>query len=163
MIARLVPHPRLSLLLTLIWLVLAGQPGLGSLVLGGVLGILIPLLTAPYWPGRPSVPNLPRLAAYVALVGLDIVISNLLVARLVLFMPNARLRPAWISVPLELTSPEAIAVLAATITVTPGTVCADLAGDSRALLIHCLHAPDPDAVRAAIKSRYEARLQRIFA
>ncbi|MDP3961325.1 MAG: Na+/H+ antiporter subunit E [Pseudorhodobacter sp.] len=163
MITRLLPHPRLALLLTLIWLVLVDQPGLGSLVLGSVLGLLTPLLTAPYWPGRPSVPNLPRLAAYVALVGLDIVISNLVVARLVLFMPNARLRPAWISVPLELTSPEAIAVLTATITLTPGTVCADLSGDGRALLIHCLHAPDPDALRAAIKSRYEARLQRIFA
>lgn len=163
MIARLVPHPRLALLLTLIWLVLVGQPGLGSLVLGGVLGVLIAHLTAPYWPGRPSEPNLPRLAAYVALVGLDIVISNLVVARLVLLVPNARLRPAWVSVPLELTSPEAIAVLAATITLTPGTVCADLAGDGRALLIHCLHAPDPDAVRTAIKARYEARLQRIFA
>jgi len=32
----------------------------------------------------------------------------------------------------------------------------------RALLIHALHAPDPDAIRAEIKSRYEARLLRIF-
>jgi multicomponent K+:H+ antiporter subunit E len=32
----------------------------------------------------------------------------------------------------------------------------------RALLIHSLHAPDPDAVRDGIKSRYEARLKRIF-
>jgi len=163
MIARLFPHPALTLLLTLTWLMLVGQPGLGNLVLGGVLGILIPLLTAPYWPGRQSVPNLPRLAAYVALVGLDIVISNLVVARLVLFMPDARLRPAWIAVPLDLTSPEAIAVLAATVTLTPGTVCADLSADRRALLVHCLHAPDPEAVRQAIKARYEARLKRIFA
>lgn len=162
MIARLLPHPLLTLLLTLIWLALVNQPGLGSLVLGGVLGILIPLLTAPYWPDRPILHNLPAVAGYIAVVGWDIVISNLVVARLVLFMPNARLRPAWISLPLALTSREAIAVLAATITLTPGTVCADLSGDDRALLIHCLHAPDPDAVGATIKARYEARLQRIF-
>jgi len=163
MIAKLLPHPGLTLLLILTWLALVGQPGLGSLVLGGALGVVIPMLTAPYWPNRPRLRSLPDLAGYIAIVGLDIVTANLVVARLVLLAPNARLRPAWISLPLELTSPEAIAVLAATIALTPGTVCADLSGDGRALLIHCLHAPDPEAVRAAIKSRYEARLQRIFA
>ena len=46
---------------------------------------------------------------------------------------------------------------------TPGTLTADLSADGRLLLVHALHAPDPDAVRDEIKSRYEARLQRIFA
>jgi multicomponent K+:H+ antiporter subunit E len=32
----------------------------------------------------------------------------------------------------------------------------------RALLIHCLNAPDPDAVVAEIKDRYERRLKEIF-
>jgi len=32
----------------------------------------------------------------------------------------------------------------------------------RALLVHALHAPDPDATRDDIKARYESRLQRIF-
>ena len=53
-------------------------------------------------------------------------------------------------------------MLAATITLTPGTVTADMSACGRALLIHSLHAPDPDAVRDEIKSRYEARLKRIF-
>ncbi len=76
--------------------------------------------------------------------------------------PTASLQPAWITVPLDLNTPEAITVLAGTITLTPGTVTADLAADGRALLVHCLHAPDPDSVRDEIKSRYEARLMRIF-
>ena len=66
------------------------------------------------------------------------------------------------NVPLDLTSPEGITVLAATITLTPGTVTADVSQNGNALLVHCLHAPDPDAVVADIKSRYEARLLRIF-
>jgi multicomponent K+:H+ antiporter subunit E len=45
---------------------------------------------------------------------------------------------------------------------TPGTLTADISADGRALLIHSLHAPDPDSIRADIKSRYEARLKRIF-
>ena len=45
---------------------------------------------------------------------------------------------------------------------TPGTVTADMTADGTTLLIHSLHAPDPDAIRDDIKSRYEARLKRIF-
>ena len=84
------------------------------------------------------------------------------VARIVLFMPRRDLRPAWIVIPLELRRPEAITSLAATITLTPGTVSCDLSEDGRALLVHCLHAPDPDAVRIEIQERYEARLKEIF-
>ena len=77
-------------------------------------------------------------------------------------MPRARIQSAWIPIPLDLTTPEAISLLAGTITMTPGTLTADLSAARRALLVHALHAPDPDAVRDDIKTRYEARLKRIF-
>jgi len=41
-------------------------------------------------------------------------------------------------------------------------VSSDVAADGRSLLVHCLDAPDPDAVRDEIKTRYEARLKEIF-
>ena len=78
-------------------------------------------------------------------------------------MPAAQIKSAWITVPITLTSPEAIALLAGTITMTPGTLTADLSACGRVLLIHALHAPNPDAVCRDITSRYESRLQRIFA
>ena len=53
-------------------------------------------------------------------------------------------------------------MLAGTITLTPGTLSADLSRDGRSLLVHALHAPDPDAVRDDIKNRYERRLKEIF-
>ena len=102
------------------------------------------------------------MVGYVAIVVYDIVKSNFIVARIVLFMPNDRIRSAWITVPLDLRSPEAISLLAGTITMTPGTLTADFSACGRVLLIHCLHAPNPDAVRDEIKTRYEARLKRIF-
>ena len=49
------------------------------------------------------------------------------------------------------------------ITLTPGTLSCDLSQDRDALLVHCLHAPDPEAVLEEIKTRYEARLKEIFA
>ena len=90
------------------------------------------------------------------------IVANFQVARIVLFMPRAKIQSAWITVPLDLTSPEAISLLAGTITMTPGTLTADMSACGRALLVHALHAPDPDATRDDIKARYESRLQRIF-
>lgn len=159
---RILPHPYLSAMLFVIWLLLVNSVKTGSLVMAAILAILIPLLTAPYWPDRPRIRNWPAAVAYVALVFWDIVVANVQVARMIVFWPVSRFRPAWFTVPLDLTSPEAITVLAGTITMTPGTLTADIAADGRSLLIHTLHTDDADATRDGIKSRYETRLKRIF-
>ena len=162
MLKKLLPHPGLTLLLILAWLMLVNEFKWGSLVFGTILGVILPLFTAAYWPDRPVIRNWFAAAEFVLIVLYDIVKSNITVALIVLFRPRAGLQPAWVTVPLDLRSPEAITVLAGTITMTPGTVTADLSADGRALLIHCLDASDPDAVRDDIKMRYEARLKRIF-
>ncbi len=160
---RLYPHPVLSATLTLLWLLLANSWTLGSLLLALVLATLIPQLTARWSPDRPRVLRPFALLAYILLVVRDVITASFQVAGIILFLPADRIRSAWISVPLDLTSPEAISLLAGTITMTPGTLTADLSADGRALLVHALHAPDPDAIRDEIKTRYEARLKRIFA
>lgn len=160
---RVFPHPYLSLTLVVLWFLLVNQWKLGSLVMALITGTVIPLLTSAWWPDRPRIRRPFALAAYVALVLWDVIVANFQVARIVLFMPRDRIRSAWITVPLDLTQPEAISLLAGTITMTPGTLTADLSADGRALLVHALHAPDPAAVRDDIKARYESRLQRIFA
>jgi multicomponent K+:H+ antiporter subunit E len=91
----------------------------------------------------------------------DIVLSNLEVARRVLG-PEARLRPGFVWVPLAVRNPYAITTLAAIITLTPGTVSAELSADRRYLLVHALHLEDPEALVRAIKARYEAALLEIF-
>lgn len=162
MLARLLPHPYLTVLLAVVWVMLVNSITLGTVVFGLILGLVLPIFTAAYWPDRPKMRNWPGVVAYFLLVCWDIVVANVAVARIILFMRNDALRPAWIAVPLNLRTPEAITVLAGTITMTPGTVSCDLSADGRALLVHCLHAPDPDAVRDGIKARYEDRLREIF-
>ena len=162
MIHRLFPHPGLSVLLALIWIALSNSASRGTLVLAVILGLGIPLLTARYWPDRPRLRSPLRMLGYLGLVLWDVIVANIQVARIVLFMPPDQIRSAFITVPIDLPTPEAVSLLAGTITLTPGTLTADVSADGRALLIHALHAPDPDATRADIKTRYEARLKRIF-
>lgn len=162
MIRRAVPPPYLSALLFIIWFLLVNDPKIGSILMAAFLAITIPLLTAAYQPGQPRIRSLPALFAYLALVLWDIILANIQVARIILFMPRDSIRSAWIAVPIDLQSPEAISLLAGTITMTPGTLTADMSSCGRVLLIHSLHAPDPDAIRDDIKSRYESRVKRIF-
>ena len=162
MIRRILPHPFMSVLIVLVWMALVNRFAWGSLVFAAMLAVAVPLFTAPYWPGKPRVRRPLKLVAYTALVIWDIIRANVDVAKIVLFTSSSDLRPAWVVVPLDLESAEGITVLAATITLTPGTVTADVSGNGNALLVHCLHAPDPAAIVADIKSRYESRLKEIF-
>ncbi|WP_146344274.1 Na+/H+ antiporter subunit E [Falsiphaeobacter marinintestinus] len=162
LLARIFPHPHLTILLTVVWLLMVNKFSLNSLVFGLFLGIVIPFLTRPYWPDRPQLLSWPRVVEYVLVVLWDIVVANFIVARIVLFKPNAKRSPGWVCVPIELRAPEAITVLAGTITMTPGTLTADLSDEGHCLLIHCLDAPDPAAIRDEIKQRYERRLKEIF-
>lgn len=159
---RLIPHPGLSVLLVIVWLLMANSLTFGGLLIGMVIGIVLPIFTAPFWPGRPDV-NYRAGLSYFGLVLWDIVVANFKVAAIILFKRNRDLKPAWLVIPMELDTPEAITVFAGTISLTPGTVSTDVSACGKYLLVHALDVDDPDADIARIKTRYEARLQRVFA
>ena len=162
LLMRIFPHPLLSLVLAVVWVLLLNDFSIGNFVFGLILGIAIAKISSPYWPGRPEIRNPLAIMEYGLVVLWDIVVSNVQVAYLVLFRRSESLRSRFITIPLDLKSPEAIAVLAGTITMTPGTVSSDLSADGRSLLVHCLETDDPEGAVATIKSRYESRLKRIF-
>jgi len=76
--------------------------------------------------------------------------------------PLGRLRPRFVAVPLDVTHPNAIALLASIITMTPGTVSCDVRVGERRILVHALDVDDPDALVRQIKFRYEQPLSEIF-
>lgn len=158
----LFPHPVLTLLLTVVWILLQNSFSAGMAVFGLILGIIIPRLTAAFWPERPNGVRYEKIIPYALLVLWDIMVANVQVAWIVLTVSNDKLKPAWITIPLELRQPEAITLLAGTITLTPGTVTADISQSGHYLLVHVLHTDDPQSEVDSIKTRYEARLKEIF-
>lgn len=158
---RLLPHPVLSLALAVIWLLLVNSLAPAHILLGGLLGWAIPLFTQAFWPDRVRIRKPLTLLRFTAVVVWDIVMANVVVARLILGRP-AQLRPAFVVMPLDLTSDLAISLLANTICLTPGTVSALLAPDRKTLLIHALDVDDSAALIATIQARYEAPLKEVF-
>jgi multicomponent K+:H+ antiporter subunit E len=158
---RLLPHPLLSVAIVLTWIALARDASPGHLLLAGVLGIVIPLFTARFSPEPALVRRAGTALRLLLTVGWDIVVANLAVAKLVLG-PKSRLRPAFLDVPLDTEHPFAIGLLASIITMTPGTVSCAVDRERGLIHVHALDAPDPAAVAADIKVRYERPLKEIF-
>ena len=155
---RWLPHPIVSFFVLVVWLGLYSSLAPLHLLSGVVLAVLMPLLVgraldAPVTVRRPAVA-----LRLVAVVLWDIIVANLAVARRVLG-PLARLRPGFIEVPLDLEHPDAVALLASIIAITPGTVVADVDDARTRILVHVLDLEDPEQLVAEIKDRYERPLK----
>jgi len=156
------PAPWLSLALLLVWLFLNDSLAPGQILLGGLLGFLIPLFTNRFWP-EPARLRRPFLfVRFVWLVLFDIVVANFQLVPVILG-PSRAVKPVFIRVPLEVADELAITVLAAAITLTPGTVAAEVDPDRRFILVHAVNQGDPAALCDKIKTRYESLVKEIFA
>lgn len=159
---RWLPHPTLSVVMVVVWMLLNNGLEIGQLALGIFLGWMIPWMTQAFWPETLSLNKPLVLLKFAAVVFMDIIIANLILMVRILG-PVDKLQPAFFKVPLDIDHEFAIAMLASTISLTPGTVSADLSLDGRYLLIHNLHVLDLEAEIRLIKQRYEAPLKEIFA
>jgi multicomponent K+:H+ antiporter subunit E len=159
--ARLLPAPLSSAVIFVSWLLLNNTLDPAHLLLAALLALVLPLALRRLRPDVPRVRRWAPVPRLVAVVLWDIVISSIDLARRVLG-PQSRLRPTFVEVPLALTDAHGIAVLASIITMTPGTLTADLSAAQDRLLVHVFHADDPQAVVDSIKQRYEQPLLEIF-
>ncbi|CAD5263670.1 MULTISPECIES: Na+/H+ antiporter subunit E [Halomonadaceae] len=155
------PTPVLSILLLVVWLLLVRSYAFGQFVLGGSLAILIPLLTHRFWDARPRISKPLALLRFVLRVLGDIVVANFEVAYLIA-NPWRRMKPHFIEYPLMLEDRFTITLLASTISLTPGTVSANLRLDGKSLLIHALDVDNEEALINQIRERYERPLKEIY-
>lgn len=159
---RLLPTPLLSVALLCLWLLLNQSLSIGHLLLALVLAIAIPVLTAGLRPLPVRIRRPGVILRLILAVAADSMQSNISVIRLLL-SPGPPRHPAnFVHVPLQLRDPNALAVLATIVCITPGTVWAELSLDRSMLLLHVLEVEDAQAIAAHVKQRYERPLMEIF-
>jgi multicomponent K+:H+ antiporter subunit E len=159
---RLLPFPLLSATLLALWLLLNQTLSLGHILIGGVValagGWAFTLLDPPKARiGRPGV--ILRLFFSVLV---DILRSNIAVARIVLRLGDRKQSSGFVNIPLDLRDPYGLAVLACIITSTPGTLWASFNPATGMLMIHVLDLIDKREWVETIKNRYERPLREIF-
>ena len=162
MMKKIFPAPLLSVALFVLWLLLNHTVSAGHMVLGAILGLLIPVLTRGLRPLPVRVRHPWTIFKLAITVMADTSLSNLQVVRFLLF-PSLRKHPAaFVHIPLELQDPNGLAVLAMITCITPGTAWAELSRDRSILLMHVLEVGDPQAVIDHVKTKYERPLMEIF-
>jgi len=158
---RMFPMPFHSMLLFVIWLLLNNSLSAGHLLLATILAIIIPWAVSSMTTERPRIKK-PMLAiSYVFLVLKDIISANFSVALLVVG-PLKKLSPGFVAVPLDIETELGITLLASTVSLTPGTVSAEISEDQKWLYVHALHLENPEELIEEVKARYEAPLKEIF-
>ena len=155
---RLVPHPLLSMVLLLTWLLLTRFTP-GHLLLGSVVAVTAGQALAALQPRGPRVRNWHRLPGLVARVIYDVVHSNIEVTWGMLL--GARRRSGIVEIRLRLRTPAGLAWLAIILTATPGTIWLDHDPESGTLLLHFFRLTDPEHARALVR-RYEEPLMEML-
>lgn len=124
--------------IVLVWLALWGDLSWANVV-GGVL-VAVLVLVAVRLPAREATYRLSVVpaSAYLARFAKDLVVATAQVARQV-FWPVERLRPAILEVPMQGTDPLVLALVANSITLTPGTMTLDVDERRGLLWVHVLH------------------------
>ncbi len=154
------PHPFISVIVGVSWLMLAHSLDIANLLMALLLGLLIPRLINPFITHTPNINwSLAIKLGWVVLW--DIVVCNIRVAKLVLG-PSDRLQPKWFRVPLETEHDQVNTLLAMIITTTPGTVSAGIDQERGDILVHALSTEDAEMDVQEIKIRYEIPLMQIF-
>ncbi|HSX75004.1 MAG TPA: Na+/H+ antiporter subunit E [Shinella sp.] len=157
----MLPYPLLSASLVLMWLALNGFT-LGHLILGCIVSVFASWGMAALRPVKPRLPKWYLLPKLVGIVLYDILRSNIAVASILVTGGRRRHKAGFITVPLALENPTALAVLAVVITSTPGTAWLEYNSLSKTVLIHVLDLVDEAEWQDLIKTRYEALLMEIF-
>lgn len=151
----------LNILLALAWVALTGQLTPLNFGFGFAVGYLL------LWLGRRAVgPSsyfkkvwlVMRFAGYFLW---QLVLSNLRVTYEIL-TPAHTMRPAVVAVPLDITRPAAITLLANVITLTPGTLSLDVSPNGETLYVHAMHVRDAAAFQREIKEGFESYIKEIF-
>jgi multicomponent K+:H+ antiporter subunit E len=157
---KLFPHPFLTILLAVGWIMLVHQISIGQIIIAIIAATIIPRITQFFiQPAEPV--HWPTAFKLFFIVLWDIIVSNIRVAKQILG-PIENLHPKWLRVPLDTTHPKVNTLLALIITTTPGTVSAGLDDDQNTILVHALTADNAQDVIDDIKTRYEQPLIKLF-
>lgn len=154
---------RLFLLLLALWLLLNQSAGAADVLIGSAVALGGTLAYARLRsPGRRIRARAWAITELFALVLADIVRSNLAVGRIVLGLHRTRRTAGFLTLPLEVSDPRALAAMACIITATPGTSWVRYDRMRNLLTIHILDLVEEEAWIRLFRQRYERRLLEIF-
>lgn len=139
----------LNLLLAVVWALFSGEVSSRELVVGFLVGFLIVQLFPHALGAERYLERSRGLAGFVTFFLRELTLANVQVALLAL-RRQPPLNPMIVAVPLRLQSELGLTLLAAAITLMPGTVAMGLSHDRRTLYAHAVGLPTAQSARESI-------------
>ena len=149
--------------LSITWIFVTGSPQISTLIQGMFFSYPLSFAFRNFFPGDFKISQLkkiPLTLKYTGLFVFDLVLSNLQVAHNIL-KPGYTFDSSMVAYSPEVTHPTAIAVLANSITLTPGTLVVDHLESSGELKIHCLDGECCEKTLEGIK-KWDKLLCKVF-
>lgn len=158
---RFIPYPLLTAALFLMWVLLVQSVSPGQVALGILVSVYATWSMKQLRPPELKLYRIKPLLPLTLHVIYDILRSNLAVLKITL-SPSRERVSGFVRVPLDLTNPHGLTVLAIIITATPGTMWIQYDKRRRSLLVHVFDLIEEDTWIDLIKNRYEAPLMQVF-
>ncbi|AOZ54051.1 Na+/H+ antiporter subunit E [Ketogulonicigenium vulgare] len=159
---KLIPHPMVTLSLTLVWMTL-NDFSVGHLLLGLGIALLAGWSLGLVYPRERRIKNWLPLVKLFFVVGADIIRSNAAVFWLIVTKGRQGARKSgFIEMDLQLTDRFGLMVMALILTATPGSAWIWHDPERGRLLIHVFDLVDEDEWRRQIQERYERVLMEIY-
>lgn len=148
----------LNLVIALIWFFLGDQPDGARLAVGFILGFGLVHLFRGVLGGGGYTRRVFAAVVFLVVFSRELLVSNLQLARVVLFHPARSLSPEIFLYPVAGLTRVEILILSHCVTLTPGTSTIDIEDDFTHLRLHVLDGADIAAVRDGIKRNLEERI-----
>ena len=158
----LLPHPLVSVGLLALWLLLNMTISAGHILLGSAVALAGGRALHALRPPKARIGRPGAILVLALRVFVDIVRSNIAVARIVLGLGERKRTSGFVNIRLELSDSYGLAALACIITSTPGTLWVKHDPATGMLTIHVLDLVDKEEWVRTIKGRYERLLLKIF-
>lgn len=156
---RLLPHPILTVVLILMWLVLT-RFSLGQLILGTMIALIASKALGTLEPKTVRIRRWSPIPMLLVVLVKDVLASNVHVASLIL--SGRQPKSGVVEVELETRNRNILAILAVIISATPGTAWLGWNPRTGTLLIHIFDQREGDVWKTLLQDRYECRLREIF-
>ncbi|GIO22050.1 Na+/H+ antiporter subunit E [Oceanobacillus sp. J11TS1] len=150
----------INVFLAVLWMFLQNEYTVVSFISGYVIGVLILFIIRRFLKFDFYLNRVWAIVKLIYLFTVELIKANIDVVKVVL-KPKQDHQPGIIAVRTRLESDFEISLLAALITLTPGTVSMDFSADNKTIYVHAIDVPDKEEMIKGIQNSFEKAIMEV--